>query len=168
MISSKEMLEKREFKVFNNTKYKINNVGLTKSYRIQRKDRKLYKMIINGVYISPSSITDNHVIFDFSVLREKYRDIIPMNERENDYVALETTFAFNGLTAYQHYKYLDKTCFNNSIFLNPELEAYIVPINWTPQFIEIEEEYYVSDIHIEKMEEEKKMEQDVKPIDEMI
>ena len=163
------MLEKREFKVFHNTRYKINNVGLTKSYRIKRKDRKLYKMLINGVYISPSTINDNYVVFDFSVLREKYRDIIPMNEKEHEYVALETTFAFNGFAATHHYKYLDKDCFNHSIFINSDLEVFIIPVNWSPQFIELEEEYYVSDVHRDKIEEEKNSNvvQEIKPMDQM-
>jgi len=149
------MLEKRDFKVFHNTKYKINNVSLCKSLKIIRKDRKLYKIIINGVYISPSSIYDNYIVFDFSILREKYRELIPINEKDNDFIALETTFSFNSLQAQHHYKYLNKTSLNNSIFINSDLEIYISPVNFLPQFIELEEEYYVSDIHIEKIENEK-------------
>jgi len=81
--------------------------------------------------------------------------LIPINEKDNDFIALETTFSFNSLQAQHHYKYLNKTSLNNSIFINSDLEIYISPVNFLPQFIELEEEYYVSDIHIEKIENEK-------------
>ena len=58
---------------------------------------------------------------------------------------------------------------NHSIFINSDLEVFIVPVNWSPQFIELEEEYYVSDVHREKMEEEKNSSvvQEIKPTEQM-
>jgi hypothetical protein len=79
------------------------------------------------------------------------RDIIPTNEEENEMSNLETMIAYNSLCAHNAYKNIlnDKECkniFNNTIFTNQDIQIKLIT-KCRNKFIELEEEYYVSDIH---------------------
>ena len=160
---STSKFDRRSFRVQFETGYKINNISLVKSYIIPKKvevdngkikgKKEIYdfKLSINGVIIEHSYEDEKFYYFDFKNIRDMLRDIIPTNEEENEMSNLETMIAYNSLCAHNAYKNIlnDKECkniFNNTIFTNQDIEIKLVT-KCRNKFIELEEEYYVSDIH---------------------
>lgn len=144
--------ETRSFRVQSTNGYKIPNISLVTKYIVPKdKKNKDYRLHINGVTLESSYTDTNSVYFDFKEIRDRLRDIIPMSKEENDLAALETTFQYNSLCAMNAYKYLPKSCFNESIFTNQDLAVFIVPQKGE-NVIEMSEEYFVSDVHRNKNE----------------
>jgi hypothetical protein len=159
--------ERRGFRVQLETGYKINNISLVKSYIVPKKvevEKVLRKgfsskkttetfevnLSINGVQISPSYEDEKYYYFDFHMIREMLRDVIPTNEEENEMVRLENMLAYNGLCAQNAYKNLlkegGKKIFTDTIFTNQDLEVKLLT-KCKNKFFELEEEYYTSDVH---------------------
>jgi phosphoribulokinase len=155
-MSSTFKTETRSFRVQAATEYKIPNISLVSKYIVPMdKKNRDFRLNINGVEVESSYQDKNNIYFDFKEIRDRLRDIIPMTKEENDLAALETTFQYNSLCAMNAYKYLPKYVFNESIFTNQDLAVYLITkkLDITDNnFIEMSEEYYVSDIHRNKNE----------------
>lgn len=163
-------VEKRSFRVQYETGYKINNISLVKSYIVPKKievEKQIRKgfatkktneqfqsqISINNVILDPSYEDEKFYYFDFKLIREMLRDIIPTNEEENDLMRLEEMLTYNSLCAQNAYKELlkegGKDIFNNTIFTNQDLQVKLIT-KCRNKFIDLEEEYYVSDVHKNK------------------
>lgn len=147
-MSSTDTPLTRSFRVQYQNEYKIGNISLVSKYIIPKVSRyDSYKIDINGVVLDESYSDKENIYFDFARIREELRDIIPMTKQENDMSALETTLAYNSLCAMNAYKTLPKSVFNNTIFTNQDLCVKLIPKGEFKKTIELQEEYYVSDVH---------------------
>jgi hypothetical protein len=155
--------EKRAFRVQIETGFKINNISLVKCYIVPKKIEVMKKknlkmkesyeckLSINNTIIEPSHEDEKFYYFDFKEIRNYLREIIPMDEHETNLSNLETMLTYNSLCAQNAYKELMKESnfkeiFNTTIFTNQDLEVKLIT-KCKNQFIDLEEEYYRSDVH---------------------
>lgn len=129
------------------------NVGLIKQWKVERVPNLVdIYVIINGVKVKPSSKTEQHFIFNFPILREKWLDLMGNTTAECDLMALEDACMYAQLQALEHYKKVPKEVMRGSIFTKD------LNINWIPLWksrtkndeitkIMITEQYIISDIH---------------------
>lgn len=148
MSSTTASTQTRAFRVQYQTDYKVNNISLVAKYIIPKVKRyDSYKLNINGVILDESYSDKNNIYFDFERIRSELREVIPMTKQENDLVALENMLAYNSLCAMNAYKTLPKNVFNDTIFTNQDLCVKLIVKGEFKQVVEMQEEYYVSDVH---------------------
>jgi hypothetical protein len=165
------LVDRRGFRVQIETGYKVNNISLVKAYIIPKKvevekivrknnppvktkENFTYKLSMNGVVLDHSYEDENFYYFDFKMIREFLRDVLPLDQESNQLIRLEEMLTYNSLCAQNAYKALlklnnRKEIFNNNIFTNQDLEVKIIT-KCKNKFLDLEEEYYKSDIHSNK------------------
>ena len=140
---------KRTYKLDKTTNFKFRNICLIKTLTIKKnKDIKDIYMVVNGVTIKPSKTSSNSVFFDFKKIREYMRDLLGLDEDEVLLSRLENTFVYNDLKAMSFYKSVDHTLLKNYLFSNDELNiVFNVIAAKLPNYLDVEEEYIVSDLN---------------------
>lgn len=110
----------------------------------KKKNINPYYICINGVDVAPSSCTNTKLIWDFEVIRNNLRDVIPITKEENDLLRLEETLKYNSASAQEYYSLPFETLMN-TVFTS-ELQIGLRPSfkNFPPK-IEAEETVYLSD-----------------------
>jgi hypothetical protein len=138
----------------NNWKYI--NVSLIKKWKIKRVPNLTdITVLINCVKIKCSSKNDDYFIFDFPKLRADWFELMGESERECDLIALEEACMYNQLCAINHFSQVPKELMKGTLFTD-QLMIFIIP-QWKERThpsqhankLEIEEIYFVSDIHKE-------------------
>jgi hypothetical protein len=141
----------RKYKAHSYEGFVFKNTCLLKSLKI-KKSRELRSITIrvNGVDLSPSSESGTHYTFDFAAIRNTCRNAFGFTKEENDLICIEETFAHNAFLAMQYYKAVPVTEFKNTVFTSA-LQLAFIPKQYTKEIkdIEVEEEYYLSDVNRE-------------------
>ncbi len=134
----------RSFKIYKNEHYAYKNTSCFKSITVKRSKQVKYMLLtINGVAIEPSSTSTDSWTWDFSILRENFRDLFGETQRETELIALENTLTYNGLKAIQHFT-LSSAELKGSVFTS-NLMIQFIPNNQNQNIFECEEIIYISD-----------------------
>lgn len=146
-------LKTRDTRVYQEKKFKYTNQSLFTNIQVKRpkltnNKNKIsnIKLVINDVYIKPTSITDEFWIWDVNTIRNNFRELFPESEEEVSFKRLENTFVYNGLRAIQFYSGISHEDLANSIFtLELDISFDFIAIN-TPKYLDMIETYVTSDI----------------------
>jgi hypothetical protein len=142
-------VDKRTYKLEKRTEFKFRNVCLLKSLKIKKtREIRNIVMVINGVQLKPSKTNANNLFFDIEPIRTHMRDVLGMDEEENDLIRLETTFVYNDLQAMSFYKNIDHKLLKNYLFINEDIQiTFKVTAAKIPDYLDVEEEYIISDLN---------------------
>jgi hypothetical protein len=142
-------IDTRTYKLDKRNDFKFRNICLLKSIKINKnREIRNISMIINEVEIKPTKINANNVIFDMQELRTHMRDVLGMDEEENNLIRLETTFVYNDIQAMSFYKNVDHKLLKNYLFVNEDLQiTFKVTAAKTPDYLDAEEQYIISDLN---------------------
>jgi hypothetical protein len=142
-------IDTRTYKLDKRNEFKFRNVCLLKSIKINKnREIRNISIIINEVEIKPTKINANNVIFDIELIRKHMRDVLGMDEEENNLIRLETTFVFNDLQAISFYKNVDHKLLKNFLFVNEDIKiTFNVTAAKIPDYLDVEEEYIISDLN---------------------
>jgi|688.fasta_scaffold371167_2 hypothetical protein len=130
------------------------NTCLLRSLKIKKsRELRSIQVIINSVFIDPSSESSSHYIFDFKAIRDRCRETLGGTKEENDLMTLEDTLAYNQLHAMRHYLKTPVSELKNCVFTSS------LQIAFCPKFyssskgqllgssIDVDEEFYKSDFN---------------------
>ncbi len=127
------------------------NTSLIRRLRISRKQCPKISFIINGVIIPPTDTSLSTLTWDMSEVRSRLRNEIEIN----DWIRLDSTLGNRSLDAIQYYTNLPSNEFEETIFTK-DLRVIIKPMEektvqaYTIKEIEIEEEFFHSDIMLDE------------------
>ena len=142
-------IDTRTYKLDKRNDFKFRNICLLKSIKINKnREIRNISIIINDVEIKPTKINANNVIFDMELMRKHMRDVLGMDDEENNLIRLETTFVFNDLQAISFYKNVDHKLLKNFLFVNEDIKiTFNVTAAKIPDYLDVEEEYIISDLN---------------------
>lgn len=142
-------IDTRTYKLDKRNDFKFRNICLLKSIKINKnREIRNISMIINDVEIKPTKINANNVIFDIELMRKHMRDVLGMDDEENNLIRLETTFVYNDLQAMSFYKNVDHKILKNYLFVNEDLQiTFKVTAAKIPDYLDAEEQYIISDLN---------------------